>query len=59
MSLSPELMRRELYSYYPGSAWKLKVDNMSDKQVAAVLIRLQSSKKRQHGKTRINESGPN
>lgn len=55
MSLSPELIRRELYSYYPGSAWKLKVDSMSDKQAAAVLIRLQSSKKSKHGKTRINE----
>ena len=44
MSLSAEQMRKELEAWYSAPSWKYKVSKMSDKQVAAVLTRLQSAR---------------
>lgn len=52
MSLSAEQMRKELEEWYSSPSWKYKVSKMPDKQVAAVLIRLQSAReyrKKHHG----------
>lgn len=43
--MSPEQMRVELAKFYTAPSWQHKVNHMSDKQVAAVLIRLQSARK--------------
>lgn len=45
MSLSSEQMRKELEEWYSAPSWAYKVSKMSDKQVAAVLMRLQSARK--------------
>lgn len=45
MALSPEQMRKELEEWYSAPSWKYKVSKMPDKQVAAVLTRLQSARK--------------
>ena len=45
MSLSSEQMRRELEAWYSAPSWAYKVSKMSDKQVASVLMRLQSARK--------------
>lgn len=45
MALSSEQMRRELEAWYSAPSWAYKVSKMSDKQVAAVLMRLQSARK--------------
>ena len=45
MSLSSEQMRKELEEWYSAPSWTYKVSKMSDKQVAAVLMRLQSARK--------------
>ena len=45
MSLSSEHMRKELEEWYSAPSWAYKVSKMSDKQVAAVLMRLQSARK--------------
>lgn len=44
MSLSSEQMRKELEAWYSAPSWAYKVSKMSDKQVAAVLMRLQSAR---------------
>lgn len=44
MSLSSEQMRKELEAWYSAPSWKYKVSKMPDKQVAAVLTRLQSAR---------------
>lgn len=46
--MSPQQMRKELYAFYDNPSWRTKVDRMSDKQVAAVLMRLQSDPKHKH-----------
>ena len=43
--MSPEQMRKELEAWYSAPSWAYKVSKMSDKQVAAVLKRLQSARK--------------
>lgn len=45
MSLSSEQMRKQLEEWYSAPSWAYKVSKMSDKQVAAVLMRLQSARK--------------
>lgn len=45
MALSSEQMRKELEEWYSAPSWKYKVSKMPDKQVAAVLMRLQSARK--------------
>lgn len=45
MSLTSTQMRRELEAWYSAPSWAYKVSKMSDKQVAAVLMRLQSARK--------------
>lgn len=45
MALSSEQMRKELEEWYSAPSWAYKVSKMSDKQVAAVLMRLQSARK--------------
>ena len=52
MALSSEQMRKELEEWYSAPSWKYKVSKMPDKQVAAVLRRLQSAReyrKKYHG----------
>lgn len=51
MALSSEQMRKELEEWYSAPSWAYKVSKMSDKQVAAVLMRLQSARKyrKEHG----------
>ena len=52
MSLSSEQMRKELEAYHSSPSWKYKVSKMADKQVAAVLMRLQSDRdyrRKNHG----------
>lgn len=45
MTLSSEQMRKELEQWYSAPSWAYKVSKMSDKQVAAVLTRLQAARK--------------
>lgn len=45
MALSSEQQRKELEAWYSAPSWAYKVSKMSDKQVAAVLMRLQSARK--------------
>ena len=44
MALSSEQMRTELEAWYSAPSWADKVSKMSDKQGAAVLMRLQSAR---------------
>ena len=43
--MSPEQARAELCKFYSAPSWAHKVNHMSDKQVFAVLIRLQNARK--------------
>lgn len=43
--MSPEQMRAKLKQSYPGPKWSVKVDKMSDRQVAATYMRLLNAKK--------------
>ena len=52
MSLSSEHMRKELEAMHSAPSWKYKVSKMADKQVAAVLMRMQSAReyrRKNHG----------
>lgn len=51
MTMSAAQMRKELEAWYSSPSWKYKVSKMPDKQVAAVLTRLQSARswRKTHG----------
>lgn len=43
--MSIEQMKAALKKSYPGPKWSVKVDKMSDKQIAATYMRLMNAKK--------------
>lgn len=42
------LLREQLYSKYPGKAWKKKVDKMSDSQIFAIVKSIEEREKREN-----------